>query len=234
MKATIPNILTLANLAAGLLAIISIFNGDYALAAWLIASSLVFDFLDGFSARLLKVHSELGKQLDSLADVVSFGVVPGFLVFKLFKMSALSGEPVPDFLPYIALLIPLFSALRLAKFNIDTRQAEYFIGMPTPANAIFWFALGLWAIFTDNPTTQNVLLHPFFLTALTVATSFLLVAELPLMSLKIKSLKWNENKGRVFLIVGIVVLMAVLRYRGLAFVIPLYILLSYIFKPNRK
>ncbi len=234
MKSFIPNLLTLANLACGLLSVVSIFSSDYQQAAVLMVMSQVFDFFDGFAARLLKVHSELGKQLDSLADLVSFGVAPGFLVFKMFQMSYLSGEPTPDFLAYIALLIPLLSALRLGKFNIDTRQAEYFIGMPTPANALFWYSIGLLGIYTDNETVQNIILHPFMLTALTIVTSFLLVAELPLMSLKVKSLKWAENKGRYILIAGIVVMLAVFRFRALAFIIPYYLILSLIFKPNRN
>lgn len=233
LKSTIPNILTLSNLASGLIAIIAIFSGDYVLAAWLVGFSLVFDFLDGFMARLLKVHSELGKQMDSLADVVSFGVVPGFFMYKLYQMSWQSGEPTIDFLPYLALLIPLFSALRLAKFNIDTRQAEYFIGMPTPANTIFIFSIGLLAVYTDNQTVRDVLLHPVFLTGITLITSFLLVAELPLISLKVKNLSWQDNKGRVVLLLSIVLLVVLFRFRAMAFIIPLYLLLSLIFKPNR-
>ncbi|WP_417591099.1 CDP-diacylglycerol--serine O-phosphatidyltransferase [Owenweeksia hongkongensis] len=234
MKSFIPNLLTLANLACGLLAIVSIFSSDYKQAAILMTMSQVFDFFDGFAARLLKVHSELGKQLDSLADLVSFGVAPGFLVFKMFQMSYLSGEPSPDFLPYIALLIPLLSALRLAKFNIDTRQADYFIGMPTPANALFLYSIGLMGIYTDNETVQNIILHPFLLTAITIITSFLLVAELPLMSLKVKNMKWKENKGRIILLLGIVLLLVIFRFRALAFIIPFYLLLSLVFKPNKK
>ncbi len=234
LKSYIPNLLTLSNLACGLIAIIAIFGGDYILVAWLIGLSLVFDFLDGFAARLLGVHSELGKQLDSLADLVSFGVVPGLFMFMLFEMSWMSGEPSVEFLPYMALLIPLFSALRLAKFNIDTRQADYFIGMPTPANTILILSIGLMAIYAEEGTVKNILLHPFFLTALTVITSFLLVAELPLMSLKAKNLKWGENKGRIVLLLGIVLLVVLFRFRALAFIIPLYLILSLIFKPNRS
>lgn len=233
MKSFIPNLLTLANLTCGLLSITVLFTGDYTMAAWLLAASLVFDFFDGFAARLLGVHSELGKQLDSLADLVSFGVVPGILIFKMFKIAWMSGEPVPGFLPYLALLIPVFSALRLAKFNIDTRQADYFIGMPTPANALFLFAVALTAVNTDNETIRDVLLHPFFLTAITVITSFLLVAELPLMSLKVKSWGWRENRGRIVLLLGAALLLLLLRFRALAFIIPLYLLLSLIFKPNK-
>lgn len=235
LKSYIPNLLTLSNLACGLLAILSIFRGDYILAAWLIGGSQVFDFMDGFAARLLKVHSEMGKQLDSLADLVSFGVAPGFLMFKIFEISANeSVEPAISFLPYFALLIPLFSALRLAKFNIDTRQTDYFIGMPTPANTILLFSIGLLAIYTDNLTLRNILLHPFFLTALTIVSSFLLVAELPLMSLKAKNLKWGDNKGRIVLLLGILIMALIFRFRALAFIIPLYLIISLIFKPNRK
>ena len=147
IKASIPNTITLGNMACGLLAVLSIMRGDFTLAGILIALALVFDFLDGLVARALKVHSELGKQLDSLADVVSFGVAPGFFMYKLFLLAGNTGEPVPEFLAYLAFLIPLFSALLLAKFNIDTRQTSFFIGMPTPANTLLIFSLGLWAVY---------------------------------------------------------------------------------------
>jgi len=234
LKTYIPNLFTLSNLACGLLAIVAVFSSDYILAAWLVGAALVLDFLDGFTARLLKVHSELGKQLDSLADLVTFGVVPGLLMFRLFKMSYQSGEPVPDFLPFLALLIPIFSALRLAKFNIDTRQKDYFIGLPTPAAAILIFSLGLWGLYTGNETTKGIILHPFLLTFLTVATSALLVAELPLMSLKIKNLKWSENKGVIVMLLLIALALFFLRFRALAIIIPLYLVLSLIYKPTRK
>lgn len=234
IKASIPNTITLGNMACGLLAILSITRGDFILAAYLVAAALLFDFLDGLVARALGVHSELGKQLDSLADVVSFGVVPGFFMYKLFRLAQTTGEPVPEFLAYLAFLIPLFSALRLAKFNIDTRQATYFIGMPTPANTLFIFSVGLWAVYGNNSTVQHVLLHPFFLTAITVLCSLLLVAEVPLLSLKLKSFKWKDNRGIYLLLIGVVILLAILRFRALAFVIPLYLILSLIFKPESK
>ncbi len=234
MKSLLPNLLTLSNLACGLLAVIAIFSSDYRLAAWLVGVALVLDFLDGFTARLLKVHSEIGKQLDSLADLVTFGVAPGFLLYRLFKMSYLSGEPVPGFLPFIALLIPVFSALRLAKFNVDTRQKDYFIGLPTPASAILIFSLGLWGFYTDNETTRGIILHPFLLTLLTIATSALLVAELPLMSLKLRNLNWRENRGVFILLFLIGLALFFLRFRALAIIIPLYLLLSLIYKPTRK
>lgn len=233
MKSTIPNILTLANLAAGLLAIIAIFENQFLISAYLVGASLLFDFADGLVARALKVHSELGKQLDSLADTVSFGVVPGLFLYQLFQMAPSDGEPIPAFLPYLALLVPLFSALRLGKFNIDERQSENFIGLPTPANTILIYSLGLWAIFTENPTTEAILFHPFLLTVLCIGSSILLVAELPLMSLKVKDLSWKNNKGRYLLIAISILLIGILRVRAFAFIIPLYLLLSLLFKPNK-
>lgn len=230
----IPNIITLANLGAGILAILAIFQGQYLQATYLLGASLIFDFADGLVARALKVHSELGKQLDSLADLVSFGVAPGFLLFHLFQRVAETGEPTPAFLAYLAFLVPLFSALRLGKFNIDERQAEYFIGLPTPANAILIYSIALWAEYSVNPTVTQVLLHPFFLSVISVGTSLLLTAELPLLSLKVKSWSWRENRSRFLLLIGIVVLIAFLRLRAFAFIIPLYLLLSLIFKPNKK
>lgn len=234
MKSVIPNLLTLANLAAGLFAIVALFDGNVVLAAYLLAASLVFDFLDGMVARALGVHSELGLQLDSLADMVSFGVAPGFMLYYLFLEVSGSGEPLPAFLPYLAFLVPIFSALRLAKFNIDTRQTDNFIGLPTPANTILIYSLAIWALKTENPTTEAILLHPFFLSFLTIASSLLLVAEIPLLSLKVKELSWKANKSRILLIVAIVLLFALLRFRAFAFVIPLYLLISIFFKPKSR
>jgi CDP-diacylglycerol--serine O-phosphatidyltransferase len=234
VKSILPNVLTLANLACGMLGILMLFEEQYWPAAYLLGAGLLFDFADGMVSRALGVHSELGKQLDSLADVVSFGVLPGFLLYILFQQAQLGDEPLPAFLPYLAFLVPLFSALRLAKFNIDSRQAEHFIGLPTPANAILIFSLGLWALYTQNETTEAILLHPFFLTVLSLLSSVLLVAELPLLSLKVKDLSWQANKGRIFLVLAIVLLFAVLRFRALAFVIPLYLIISLLFKPRAR
>lgn len=234
MKSVIPNTLTLSNLACGLMAIYSIFINDYMLVCWLVGFALVFDFLDGFVARLLKVHSEMGKQLDSLADMVTFGVVPGFVVFKLFKLSMQGGEPIPEFLPFIAFLIPLFSALRLAKFNIDTRQSDHFIGLPTPANTIMIISILMLVHLGDNQNTTDLLLHPFFLTSLSILTSVLLVAEIPLLSLKFSSFNFSENRGRFILLLMIIGLLAIFRIRALVFIIPLYLILSLIFRPSSK
>ncbi len=233
LKRNLPNIITLANLGAGVLTIIALFEGRWELILWLLGASLVFDFLDGLVARALGVHSELGLQLDSMADLISFGLAPGIALFLTFKDASLSGEPLPDFLPYIALLVPIFSALRLAKFNLDSRQADYFIGLPTPSNAILLYSICLWAHWTDNATTEAILYHPFFLSLLTIATSLLLVAELPLMSLKVKDWTWRENRSRIILVLAIVLLFVIFRFRALAFVIPLYLLISILFKPGK-
>lgn len=234
MKSIIPNTLTLSNLACGLFAIYAIFTNDYVMAGILIVFAQVFDFLDGFVARLLKVNSEMGKQLDSLADMVSFGVVPGFMVFKLFKISMQGVEPFPDFLPFIAFLIPIFSALRLAKFNIDTRQTDHFIGLPTPANTILIMSVALYGIYGDGENINQLILHPFFLVALTLITSFLLVAEIPLLSLKFKSMNFKENRSRFLLLLMIIVLFLIFRMRAFVFIIPLYIILSLFFKPTKN
>tara|TARA_B100001115_G_C15748196_1_gene365632 strand:+ start:93 stop:803 length:711 start_codon:yes stop_codon:yes gene_type:complete len=233
-KRNLPNMLTLANLASGVLAIIALFEGRWDLILWFLGASLVFDFLDGLVARALGVHSELGLQLDSMADLISFGLAPGIALFHTFQEAGRSGEPLPEFLPYLALLVPIFSALRLAKFNLDDRQEEFFIGLPTPSNAILLYSLCLWAQTTSNPTTEAILLHPFFLTALSIISSLLLVAELPLMSFKIKDWSWKANRSRIILVLGIVVLFALLRFRALAFIIPLYLLISLLFKPGKR
>lgn len=234
LKSILPNILTLVNLACGVLAINAIYQEDMVLVAYLVGFSLLADFLDGLVARLLGVHSEIGKQLDSLADVVSFGVSPGIFLGYLFREAAESqSEPIPDFLPYLAFLLPLFAALRLAKFNVDTRQEDYFIGLPTPAMTLLVYALGFWALWSSNPVTASIILHPFLLTLLAVGGSLLLVAELPLLSLKIKEWTWRANKGQIILLLSALALLLVFRMRALAFLIPLYVLLSLFFKPRR-
>lgn len=233
LKKLIPNLFTLGNLASGFFAIDAIFSDDYVLAAWLVGLSLLLDFFDGFVARLLKVSSELGAQLDSLADVISFGVVPGFLMFKVMQASVM-GDANLELLPYLAVLVPVFSAYRLGKFNIDTRQTSYFIGVPTPANAIWLFAIGLSAFYTDSEDLQEFLLNPVFLAVLVVTASVLLVAELPLFSLKMNSFGWKDVGGPVLLVAGIGLLVLLFGFPALVFIIPLYLLLSLIFKPGKE
>ena len=185
----------------------------------------VFDFFDGMSARLLKVSSPIGKELDSLADNITFGLAPSAIVFSLFKEihipDFMSG--VSEYLPYTAFIISVFSALRLAKFNLDERQTTSFIGMPTPANALFWSSL---AICIGGNQYMSQYFNAFYLLLLVVIMSLLLVSELPMFSLKFKNLTWKDNKIKYIFLVVSVVLLLVYAINGLAAVIIWYIILS--------
>ncbi|MES2593577.1 MAG: CDP-diacylglycerol--serine O-phosphatidyltransferase [Bacteroidota bacterium] len=233
IKKHIPNTITSGNLLCGCLAIVSAFNGDLVWSAYLVGIAAVLDFFDGFTARLLNVHSEIGKQLDSLADMVTFGVVPGILLFKMLLSSCTIDcgirEGIFFYLPYIAFLIPIFSAIRLAKFNIDTRQSSSFIGVPTPANAILICSLPLIQSFQHYIGNFNVDLiigNVWFLVALSVVMSFLMIAELPLFALKFKNFGWPDNKIRYsFLIISILMLI-LFQFIAIPFIIFLYVILS--------
>lgn len=235
MKKIIPNLFTLSNLASGNLAIIAIFSHLYSVALGLIIAALVFDFLDGFAARQLGVHSEMGKQLDSLADIVSFGVAPGVFLFMLMRTAMDQGsEPIPAFLPYITVLIPIFTALRLARFNVDTEQEDFFIGLPSPAGALFLTTYSYWALTTDDVFARDLLMHPFLITLCVIGTSLFLVARIPMLSLKFKNSSWRENRGRILLILLSVVLIVLFRFRAVAFIFPLYLLLSFIINAQKR
>lgn len=227
-KKNIPNAITAGNLLFGCLAIIRIAQGDLLNASWFVIIAALFDFLDGMSARLLKVHSELGKQLDSLADVVTFGVVPGFMLYTLLEQSAFCEDGTcwkAVILPYYGLLIPIFSAVRLAKFNIDERQTSSFIGVPTPANGLMIASFNL---VSPDSDFFNLFHHHIFLTAVAVIMSYLLVAEIPLFSLKFKNYKWKKNQMRyifLFLSLNLIFLMG---FASAPFILTLYIILSYI------
>jgi CDP-diacylglycerol--serine O-phosphatidyltransferase len=229
MKKHIPNLLTVLNLLSGCIAITFAFHDNLIAASWLIGLGAVFDFLDGMAARLLKVKSAIGKELDSLADMVSFGVVPGVIVFQLLNMN-------PDihlyYISYIAFLIPVFSSIRLAKFNTDARQEEMFYGLPTPANAILIASLPLILnhqveIFNlDLNFMKPIISNSYFLVSLTVLSSWLLVAEIPLMSLKFKSVGWAENKPRYILMLLSVLLLIFIQFAGIPLIIFSYIIIS--------
>lgn len=217
MRAFIPNLVTLLNLAAGCLAIKFLFESEWRLAIICVGVSLLADFLDGAVARLLNTSSELGKQLDSLADVVSFGVVPGMMLYHLFSETFS--------FPEVGFLLSLMSALRLGKFNIDTRQTDQFIGLPTPACTIF--VVGWVLIYQTNAYgLATWVIQPTILLILTVLLSYLLIAELPLFSLKFKHLGWKGNEIRfIFLIVALCLLLW-LKAVGLVLIIILYVLSS--------
>ena len=222
IKKHIPNAITCCNLLCGCLAIVQIFGGNLVYAAYLVGLAAVFDFFDGFAARMLKVSSTIGKDLDSLADMVTFGVVPGLVMFKLIQLSIVN-YTLPITISYIAFLIPIFSALRLAKFNNDTRQTESFIGLNTPANSMVICSIPL--IFKQYPNLET-LLNPYVLCVLSVGLSLLLVSEIPIFALKFKHFKWNGNEIR-FVFLGLSLLMLItLQFLGIPLIIIMYVLLS--------
>ncbi len=202
-----------------MIGIYAVLQGNIEAGAYFIFIAAIFDFLDGFVARILKVHSEIGKQLDSLADLVTFGVLPAFIIFAMLQQVTDN-----EYLPFIALLIGIFSALRLAKFNIDTRQSERFIGVPTPANALLLSTLPFFII--QFPTLGNQLATPISLVILSLIMSFLLVAELPLIALKFKNYSIADNLFRYLtLLIGIICLVF-FGIAGIPIVIISYIALS--------
>jgi CDP-diacylglycerol--serine O-phosphatidyltransferase len=210
MKKHIPNFITCLNLFTGCVAAVYAFNGELETAAYLVLLAAAFDFMDGLAARALKAYSEVGKQLDSLADMVSFGFIPGLFVFKM----------LPAEYAYVGFIITVFSAIRLAKFNIDTRQSENFIGLATPANTLFFISLPF------LPMTIN----PILLVVLSIGFSLMLVSEIPLFSLKFKSMDFNLNIHRYLLIILSLILIIFFKFAAVPMIIVIYILLSIIFK----
>lgn len=219
MKKHIPNALTCANLLSGCIGIVFAFKGDLNIAAYAVLVSGIFDFFDGFSARLLNVKSEMGKELDSLADVISFGFLPGVVMFQLIAHSNQSTA----YLPYVAFLITIFSALRLAKFNIDTRQSEDFIGLNTPMNSLFIVSLPF--IQQQYP---GVLDSTLLLIGITILMSWLLVSEIKIYSLKFGTLNWKDNKVKYIFLMISAVLIAFLKFAAIPIVLILYISSSFL------
>lgn len=230
LKKQIPNIITSANLLCGCIAITYIAKGALLPASLLVLAAAFFDFFDGMAARLLKVGSPLGAELDSLADVVSFGLVPAYMVFTILLEISTS-----NIIPFLAFSIAISSAYRLAKFNIDERQTESFIGLPTPANALFWISLPLieWKLnqgygLVDSSWLYDLIMRESSIIILVALLSYLLIAEIPLMSLKVKSLKWSENKSR-FLLIGLSILFILLfDFASIPFILILYFIISFI------
>lgn len=233
MKKHIPNALTSMNLFSGCIASVIALQGDISLLPWCLVWIIIaalFDFSDGFAARLLKAYSPMGKELDSLADCVSFGFAPSAVVFRVLQEKGhlvSSNELVLEYLPYVAFVIAIFSALRLAKFNIDERQTESFIGLNTPANAMFWasFCVGLITreqageFYISSGLIYTILIGIFVF-------SILLVSEIPMFSLKVKSLRLKGNMQRYFLGVFILALIPFIGVMSIAAGILLYIALS--------
>jgi len=228
----LPNTITCLNLFCGCLAMLFALWGELNTAAWLILLAGVFDFMDGMAARLLKAYSDIGKELDSLADVVSFGVAPSAILFTLAQNTMVAADPAFTFasagIAQQAMLLSLFvvavfSALRLAKFNIDTRQTTSFLGLPTPANAFFLLSLVFWV----QPETGAISgVAPWVYPMVALIFSGLLVSEIPMFSLKVKQLGWKGNEIRYLFLLLSILLIILLQMRSLTLIIPVYILLS--------
>ncbi len=231
----VPNFITSLNLAAGSLAVFFGIEGQLGWAAIFILAASVFDFLDGLAARLLQSYSDIGKQMDSLADLVSFGLAPAAMLFTMLEL-ALFGKNQPIFeieatlMQWVfllsVLLVPIAGAFRLAKFNLDTRQTESFLGLPIPANAIFYASLGLILELGTNPVISNIILNRFNLLTAVALLSALMISELPMFSMKFKSLKWQGNQVRYIFVAVCVVLVALLQLYALPLFIISYILIA--------
>lgn len=220
----IPNAVTCANLFSGCIACVMAFRGNFEAAFLFIILGAVFDFFDGMLARALKAYSPMGKELDSLADDITFGLAPAMMAFRLLTCLSYPRflEPIVIYLPYLAFFIAVFSALRLGKFNIDERQTSSFIGLPTPANALFWGSLctGLIGWIGTLHAAWVLILGLIFLSC------YLLTAEIPMFSLKFHDLKWSHNRWQFIFLAGCLVMLIFLGYASFAAIIVWYIILS--------
>ena len=243
LKKFIPNLLTLLNLLSGTIAVYFAVKEALVIAAGFVFLGIIFDFFDGFAARMLKVQGELGKQLDSLADVVTSGVVPGIVLFQLISKSVenKSWENAVNsvlktgnehyftstfFISLIGLLFTMGAAYRLAKFNIDVRQTSSFIGLPTPAAALVVLSLPLILNYSGNEMVSSLIQNVWFLIGLAVLLCYLMNAEIPLFSLKFKDYSWKKNKIKYLFIILTAILSAIFQFIAIPLVILLYVLLS--------
>lgn len=245
IKKHIPNIITLLNLLSGIIAVMFAANNDLISAAIFVLLGIFFDFFDGLVARLLDVQSEFGLQLDSLADVVTSGVVPGIVMFQLLlssvnensfeasffdktdmmTWSGFSFKPI-QLLPFFGLLLSLAAAYRLAKFNLDERQTSSFIGLPTPAMTLFVLSLPVIIAFSNNEVVINIISNSYFLIVVTLIFSFLMNAEIPLFALKFKNFSLKNNLIEIIFLVLCVVLIVILKLIAIPLIIITYVLLS--------
>jgi len=247
IKKHIPNLLTLGNLLCGTIATIAAVDSDYVTAAAFVVLGIVFDFFDGFAARLLNVSGELGKQLDSLADMVTSGVVPGIIMFKLLAvhvsfdpsvsvpfgtnlggdaMIVIMGGMRYSLIQLLGLILTLSACYRLANFNIDTRQSDSFIGLPTPAMSLFVIALPLIQMYSGYEFCFNLISNNYFLIGVTLVLSYLMNAEIPLFSLKFKSYGIKENALKYVFLVASLIMILTLEVISIPLIIILYVLLS--------
>lgn len=228
VKKHIPNLITLLNLFCGCIAVVFAFERNFELAFIFVALGIFLDFFDGFFARLFKVSSPLGLQLDSLADMVTSGVAPGLIVYQMMLKTETSGFEGIQFLPFLAFIITLGSCYRLANFNIDERQTDSFIGLPTPANSLFFLSLPLVLKNTESLAVIEMLTNQWVLLVLALCSAYMLNAEIPLFSLKVKNFTFADNKIRILFLLLTVLLLIFFKYAAVPLVILTYIALSLI------
>lgn len=244
VKKYIPNLLTLGNLLCGTIATIFAIKGDFFATAILVMLGIFFDFFDGFAARMLKVQGELGKQLDSLADMVTSGVVPGIVMMQML-VNAIDVDAVGYFgvdeygatgsnLPYLGLLLTLGAGYRLAKFNIDERQSDSFIGVPTPAMSLFVISLPLIAQFDKESFLISFIENQYFLILLTVLFTYLMNAEIPLFSLKFKNFYFKDNVIKYVFLALSIILIITLKIVAIPMIILSYVVLSIVNNSDKK
>ena len=225
MKKYIPNFLTLLNLASGFIAIIFLTRGEVLTAAWILTAALIFDFMDGQAARILDAGSELGIQLDSLADLVSFGVAPGLMMHHLI-LNGNGAEDFKNYLIWLPIIIPVLSGLRLAVFNLDDSQKESFRGLPTPANAIFIIGLIITSELSESQIIETLYSSRWVLSFFTLCFSALMVTRIPMFSLKVKHLRFKGNELRFIFILLTIMLAAGTGIDSIPLIIILYVTVS--------
>jgi CDP-diacylglycerol--serine O-phosphatidyltransferase len=236
MTKHLPNFITSLNLVSGFFSILFALNGFPLIASWLIIAAMVFDFFDGFSARLLKAYSDTGKELDSLADVVSFGVAPATIIFHYLSVAiGITGQidvnalSFPNcFLLAVPAIMPVFAAIRLARFNTDDTQKDSFKGLASPASALAVVSLALALECTNSGISQKILGTITGNTILTIVLSFLMVCRLPMISLKFHDMNLKGNWDRYLLIICIALMILLLGFKAAPFMIPIYIAISII------
>ncbi|WP_310556190.1 CDP-alcohol phosphatidyltransferase family protein [Flavobacterium sp.] len=226
IKKHIPNSITLLNLFCGCIALVFVSKLDFQNAFLFVCLGIFLDFFDGFFARLFKVSSPLGLQLDSLADMVTSGVVPGYVMYQMFSNEYAFGQN--SIFSYLGFVITLGACYRLANFNIDTRQTDSFIGLPTPANALFFLSIPLWLTPDSINYLPAILFSKWFYVALCFLSAFIMNAEIPLFSLKIKYFSLKKNALQIFFLISCLFFILFFRNLGVAMIIVFYVLLSVI------
>lgn len=242
IKKHIPNVITLLNLLSGLVALVYAFDDNLQMAFFWVCLGIFFDFWDGFAARVLKVSSPLGVQLDSLADMVTSGVVPGVVMYQMLAHIQENYEQYTitedtfymKLVPFIGFVITLGACMRLAKFNIDTRQTDSFIGLPTPANALFILSIPLIMNTTESDFVFNIFSNPYVLVGISLFSAFIMNAELPLFSLKTKNKNLSDNKLTLLFLGICALLLLFFRFEAIPLIIIFYIILSVLLNKTKK